>query len=162
MQELSANGRFGPEKPNETTTAAALFAAAACFSCHRFNNEGGGAGPELTGLAGRFTTRDLLESIVMPSKVVSDQYAAMIFSTTDGKVVTGRIMNLFNDAMTINTNMLDPSAQVNVDARKIEEQKLAPVSMMPEGLLNSLNRDEVLDLIAYLLSRGDRNNEMFQ
>ena len=33
--------------------------------------------------------------------------------------------------------------------------------MMPEGLLNTLNREEILDLIAYLLSRGDRNNEMF-
>ena len=72
-------------------------------------------GPDLTGLAGRFTTRDLLESIVVPSKVISDQYAAVIFSTTDGRVVTGRIMNLHNDMMTINTNMLDPSAQVNVN-----------------------------------------------
>jgi putative heme-binding domain-containing protein len=116
----------------------------------------------LTGLAGRFTTRDLLESIVAPSKVISDQYAALIFSTSDGKVVTGRIMNLHNDVMTINTNMLDPSAQVNIDRRKIEEQKPSPVSMMPEGLLNSLNREEVLDLIAYLLSRGDRENSMFK
>ncbi|MCA1684671.1 MAG: c-type cytochrome, partial [Planctomycetia bacterium] len=138
-----------------------LFAAASCFSCHRFNNEGGGAGPELTGLAGRFTTRDLLESIVLPSKVISDQYSAMIFSTNDGRVITGRIMNLHNDAMSINTNMLDPSAQVNIDRRTIDEQKPSPVSMMPEGLLNSLNRDEVLDLVAYLLSRGDRNNPMF-
>ncbi len=139
-----------------------LFAAAACFSCHRFNNEGGGAGPELTGLAGRFTTRDLLESIVLPSKVISDQYAALVFSTTDGKVVTGRIMNLHNDVMTVNTNMLDPSAQINIDRKTVEEQKLSPVSMMPEGLMNTLDRGEVLDLIAYLLSRGDRNNAMFK
>ena len=139
-----------------------LFAAAACFSCHRFNNEGGGAGPELTGLAGRFTTRDLLESVVLPSKVISDQYAALVFSTTDGRVVTGRIMNLHGDAMTVNTNMLDPSAQVNLDRRTIDEQKLSPVSMMPEGLLITLNRDEILDLVAYLLSRGDRNNPMFK
>ena len=139
-----------------------LFAATSCFTCHRFNNEGGGAGPELTGLAGRFNTRDLLESIVLPSKVISDQYAAMIFSTTDGKVVTGRIMNLHNDVMTVNTNMLDPSAQVNLDRRTVDQQKPSPVSMMPEGLLNTLNRDEVLDLIAYLLSRGDRSNAMFK
>ena len=58
-----------------------------------------------------------------------------IFSTTDGRVVTGRIMNLHNDTMTVNTNMLDPSAQVNIDRRTIEEQKPSPVSMMPEGLL---------------------------
>ncbi len=161
LQELLPMVDAGLKTKRDYDRGRALFAATSCFSCHRFNNEGGGAGPELTGLAGRFTTRDLLESIVSPSKVISDQYAALIFSTTDGKVVTGRIMNLHNDVMTINTNMLDPSAQVNIDRRKIEEQKLSPVSMMPEGLLNSLNRDEVLDLIAYLLSRGDRNNEMF-
>ena len=139
-----------------------LFAATACFACHRFNNEGGGAGPELTGLAGRYTTRDLLESIVVPSKVISDQYAAVIISTTDGQVVTGRIVNLNGDNININTNMLDPNLQVSVDRRKIEEQKPSPTSMMPEGLLDTLNRDEVLDLVAYLLSRGDRHADMFK
>jgi hypothetical protein len=49
-----------------------------------------------------------------------------------------------------------------VDRRKIEEMKPSPVSMMPEGLLNTLNRDEVLDLVAYLLSRGDRTSPMFR
>src|SRR5262249_39261174 len=52
----------------------ALFAAAKCFSCHRYDDEGGGLGPDLSGIAGRFNTRDLLESIVLPSKVISDQY----------------------------------------------------------------------------------------
>jgi putative heme-binding domain-containing protein len=139
-----------------------LFAAAACFSCHRFNNEGGGAGPDLSGLAGRFTTRDLLESIVLPSKVISDQYGAVMFSTVDGQVVTGRIMNLHGDTIMVNTNMLDPSAQVGIDRRRVDEMKPSPVSMMPEGLLNTLNKDEVLDLVAYLLSRGDRDNGMFK
>jgi putative heme-binding domain-containing protein len=139
-----------------------LFAAAACFACHRFYNEGGGAGPDLTGAAGRFSTRDLLESIVLPSKVISDQYAAVIVSTTDGQVVTGRIVNLNGDGFNVNTNMLDPNLQVRVDRNKVEEIKPSPVSMMPEGLLNTLNRDEILDLAAYLLSRGDRNNGMFK
>ena len=40
--------------------------------------------------------------------------------------------------------------------------KPSPVSLMPDGLLDTLNRDEVLDLIAYLLSRGDRNDPMFK
>ncbi len=53
-----------------------LFAATRCFSCHRFSDEGGGLGPDLSGLAGRFNVRDLLESIVVPSKVISDQYEA--------------------------------------------------------------------------------------
>ncbi len=71
-------------------------------------------------------------------------------------------MNLHGDTMTINTNMLDPSAQVNVNRTKIEETRPSPISMMPEGLLSTLDRDEVVDLIAYLLSRGDRESKMFR
>ena len=54
-----------------------LFGEAKCFACHRFANEGGARGPDLTGAAGRFSVRDLLESIIEPNKVISDQYAAV-------------------------------------------------------------------------------------
>ena len=139
-----------------------LFAATKCFSCHRFNNEGGGAGPDLSGIAGRFSARDLLESIVVPSKTISDQYQAITVATTDGKVVTGRVVNLNGDTMSINTDMLDPSLQTSINRKQIEEIKPSPISMMPEGLLNTLKKDEVLDLLAYVLSRGDRNAKMFK
>lgn len=139
-----------------------LFGAAQCASCHRYNNEGGSFGPDLTSASGRFSTRDLLESIVQPSKTVSDQYEAVSIATEDGTVITGRIVNLNGENFIVNTNMLDPNGLVNVDRRKIEEMKPSPVSMMPEGLLNTLSRDEVLDLAAYLLSRGDRNSGMFR
>ena len=139
-----------------------LFAATNCFACHRFDNEGGAAGPDLTGVAGRFSPRDLIESIVLPSKVVSDQYEAVIVATSDGQVVTGRIMNLNQDTMTINTNMLDPSDQVTVNRHKVEETRPSTVSMMPEGLLSTLDGEEVADLVAYLLSRGDRESKLFR
>jgi len=139
-----------------------LFAAASCYACHRFNNEGGGAGPELTGVSGRFGTRDLLESIIAPSKVVSDQYAAVMVSTSDGQVVTGRIVNLNNNTIFINTNMLEPNTQTHVDRSKIDEMKPSTVSMMPAGLLNTMDAEEVADLFAYILSRGDRNRGSFK
>lgn len=139
-----------------------LFAAAACFACHRFDNEGGAVGPDLTGVSGRFSTRDLLESIVVPSKVISDQYEAITVATTDGKIITGRVANLNGDTMMIITNMLDPGKMETVDRRTIEATKRSDVSMMPEGLLNTLTRDEILDLLAYLLSRGNREHEAFR
>jgi putative heme-binding domain-containing protein len=140
----------------------AMFAAAQCYACHRFGNDGGAVGPDLTGLAGRFNVRDLFESIVLPSKTISDQYEAVMIATDDGRVVTGRIINLHGDAMTIMPNMLEPNSLVNVDRRKVEEMRPSPVSMMPEGLLNTLKEDEVLDLMAYLMSRGDREAPYFQ
>ncbi|MDB5351809.1 MAG: putative heme-binding protein [Planctomycetota bacterium] len=139
-----------------------LFAAANCFACHRFDNEGGSVGPDLTGVSGRFSSRDLLESIVVPSKSVSDQYQAVTIATTDGRVVTGRIVNLNGDSMSINTDMLDPSAMTNINRNQVEATKPSAISMMPEGLLNTLKEDEILDLMAYLLSRGDRNSQMFK
>jgi putative heme-binding domain-containing protein len=139
-----------------------MFAAAKCFSCHRFNNEGGGLGPDLSGIAGRFNTRDLLESIVLPSKAISDQYEAVVIAMTNGRVITGRIVNLQNDGLSINTDMLDPSRTITVRRGNIEEMKASPVSMMPEGLLDTLDQEEILDLIAYLLSRGDRESSMFR
>ena len=162
LDELVPVVESGLKTKRDFDRGRSLFAATQCFACHRYDNEGGAVGPDLSAVAGRFSTRDLLESIVVPSKVISDQYGAVTIATSDGQVVTGRIMNLNGDTIILNTNMLDPSAQVNVDARKIEEQRPSPVSMMPEGLLSTLNKDEVADLVAYLLSRGDRASKLFQ
>jgi putative heme-binding domain-containing protein len=160
LDELVPLVESGLKQKRDLDRGRTLFGAASCAACHRFNNDGGATGPDLTGVAGRFSPRDLLESIVIPSKVISDQYGAVTVATSDGKVVTGRIVNLHGDMMAINTNMLDPSAQVTIDRRTIDETKPSPVSMMPEGLLNTLHKDEVLDLIAYLLSGGKRESAM--
>ena len=140
-----------------------MFAAAQCFNCHRFAGEGGAIGPDLTSLAGRFSSRDILESVMAPDKVISDQYASIVVQTTGGKVITGRIVNYTGDEIFVNTNMLDPNIKASVHIPRDEIEEIAPstVSMMPSGLLNSLHQDEILDLMAFLLSRGDRNNAMF-
>ena len=131
----------------------ALFSAVGCFACHRYNNEGGVVGPDLTVASGRFSPRDLLESIITPSKEISDQYGAVVIATSDGRVVTGRIANLHGDNIQVMTDMLDPGNLVSINQNQIEEMKPATVSMMPEGLLNTLSQGEVLDLLAYLLSK---------
>ncbi len=138
-----------------------MFAAAKCFACHRYDNDGGANGPDLTSAAGRFNRHDLIESIVLPSKVIGDQYAAVQIQTTDGKVIVGRVVNHSKDSMVINTDMLSPNQTVSVDRNKIDVMVPSKTSMMPEGLLNTFHEDEMLDLLAYLLSRGDRNNPMF-
>ncbi|MCI0380516.1 MAG: c-type cytochrome [Gemmataceae bacterium] len=138
-----------------------LFGETKCFACHRFNNEGGGTGPDLTGVIGRFNARDLLESLIDPNKTISDQYAAIVVTTTDDRLITGRIVNLAGDGIHINTDMLDPNKIVTVNRNLIASIGPSKVSLMPSGLLDTLNRDEILDLVAYLYSRGDRNHRMF-
>ena len=139
-----------------------MFAAANCFACHRFDNQGGSVGPDLTILSGRFSPRDILESIVDPNKQISDQYGSVQILTTDGKIVAGRIVNLAGDTVRVQTNMLAPSSLPAVDRKLIEEIVPSKVSMMPAGLLNTLTKTEILDLMAYLLSRGDPQHKMFQ
>lgn len=162
LDELAPDLKEGLASGRDFARGRSLFGAAQCFACHRFDGEGGAVGPDLTGAAGRFSSHDLLESVVDPSKSVSDQYQAVIIATVDGKVVTGRIANLNNDTMMVMTDMLDPGNFTNIRREDVEEMKPSPVSMMPTGLLNTLQEDEVLDLMAYLLSRGDAASPMFQ
>jgi putative heme-binding domain-containing protein len=139
-----------------------MFAEAKCFVCHRFDGEGGSQGPDLTGVSGRFGLKDLLESIVEPSKVISDQYAAVEITTTRGQRIVGRIVNMHSDTLHINTDMMDPNALTNVNRKRIASRVTSKVSMMPNGLIDMFKEDEIVDLVAYLLSRGDRKNKMFQ
>jgi putative heme-binding domain-containing protein len=138
-----------------------LYSAVACSACHRFVNEGGSVGPDLTGVVGRYSVHDLLESIVDPSKVISDQYQAIIIHTADGRVISGRIGNLSGANVNVVEDMFDPGRMTGVRRSDIEMMEPSPTSMMPQGLLNSLTAEEIQDLVAYLLSRGDAENPMF-
>jgi len=161
LEELAPLVEHGLENRN-FNRGRKLFGEVACFACHRFANEGGSMGPDLTGAAGRFSVRDLLESILNPNLEISDQYAPIVVTTTDGGQVTGRIMNLVGDELMINVNMYDPNEIERVNRAQVESIEPSTVSMMPEGLLNLLNQEEILDLMAFLLSRGDRQHPMFR
>ena len=138
-----------------------MFQVTACFKCHRFAGDGGIVGPDLTAVSRRYNARTMLESLIEPSKVISDQYEASIFLLNSGKQVTGRVVNLNNDKIMVCENMLEPGNMTNVSRDEIEETLVSKVSMMPNGLINTLNQDEVLDLIAYLQSGGDPDAAVF-
>jgi putative heme-binding domain-containing protein len=138
------------------------FAAARCIVCHRFGEEGGATGPDLTQAAGRFQLKDLVEAVVHPSKIVSDQYKASIVQTADGKVVSGRIVNESPEAITIVTDPEDATKFVTLARADIEEILPATESLMPRGLLDQLNEREVLDLLAYALSRDRPQDARFK
>lgn len=131
----------------------ASFAKAQCLACHRLGGEGGAVGPDLSGLAKRFSRRDLLEAILLPSKNVSDQYQNTIIRTTAGDVHVGRLIAEDADAVTLRP---DPLGEATVVLKKasIAGRKPSAVSPMPEGLLNTLSKFEVLDLLAFLEADG--------
>lgn len=139
-----------------------MFAASGCFSCHRLAGDGGAVGPDLTGVGGRFSPRDLLESIVEPSKTISDLYGNVVLTDHDGESLTGRIVYLRDDSVQVCPNLFDPADTVTVDRKQIRSITPASASPMPEGLLSPLKSDEVMDLLAYLLSGGDSEHSLFR
>jgi len=80
----------------------------------------------------------------------------------DGLVHTGIVVKLSGDNLTLNTDLTDPEQRVNVDRKEVAGIETSPVSPMPPGLLNLLTEEEVLDLLAYLLSGGDAEDGMFR
>jgi putative heme-binding domain-containing protein len=128
-----------------------MFSVAGCYNCHRFAGEGSSVGPDLTGVARRFSVPDILRAIVEPNREISDQYRQTVFET-NGRAVVGRVTNLSKDEVFVSTDMLDPKTEVAIRREDIDEQHPSEISVMPEGLLNTLNEGEILDLVAYLRS----------
>ncbi|MDH3718967.1 MAG: c-type cytochrome, partial [Planctomycetota bacterium] len=137
------------------------FAAARCIVCHRFDGEGGATGPDLTNVAGRFSHRDLADALITPSKVISDQYGASIIETADGKLVTGRVVGDDGKTITVQTDPEDATKVLEIANDNIELLEPSRTSLMPEKLLDVLSEQEVLDLLAFLLSRGNPEDPMF-
>ena len=162
MDELSKSLGVGLEGNRSFQNGRNMFGAATCFACHRFNGEGGSVGPDLSSVSGKFSPRDLLEQIIFPSKEISDQYGSTVFTLDDGSKVTGRIANMNGDTMMVCTNMMDPNNFTNVSRKKVVKMEESKVSMMPEGLLYMLKEDDILDLLAYLLSKGNAEDPMFK
>ena len=129
----------------------AAFVAAQCQACHRFGNEGGSVGPDITAAASRFNRRDLLDSILLPSKVVSDQYRNFTITKRDGSDVTGLLVEETSTKVVVMTNALTKE-QVEISKADIATRSASQLSPMPEGLLNTLTQDEILDLLAYIES----------
>lgn len=138
-----------------------MFAAALCSQCHRMGGAGGAQGPDLTGLGVRTAAADMLTSITQPSAVVSDQYANSEISRVDGGKTIGRILNEEGDKLQLAVSAFDPSIQISVNRSDILAIDRSTVSPMPAGLLNSLNEQEVANLMAYLLSGGSAQDKVY-
>ncbi len=133
------------------------FNDAQCILCHRFGNGGGSVGPDLTAVASRFSARDMLESLLAPSKVVSEQYQNITVTKKNGEELTGRLVEEADDKLVLVLNPLAPDNKTVVSRKELARREASKISPMPEGLANSLTREEILDLIAYLQSGGNQS-----
>lgn len=120
-----------------------------CAACHRFGGIGKDVGPDLTTITSRFKKKDILEAILWPSKVISDQYQAEMFELNDGSVVTGMIVRESAAAVLVRTGD-NPEKPVAVPKGKIATRATSTVSLMPEGLLEGFSHEQIADLLAFM------------
>jgi len=137
-----------------------LFFATSCGKCHRLNGEGGAIGPDLATAGKKFPLPDLIDTILEPSKVISDQYASHQVATTDGQVVQGRAVEIGDELYVFTPDADAPPKIFKKD--QIEEIQPSKISQMPVGLIDSLNPNELRDLMAYLISGADQRASVYK
>jgi len=140
----------------------AAFNDAQCIVCHRFANTGGSVGPELTGAASKYSRQSILESIIEPSKVISDQFQSVTIFKKDGEDVTGRIIDENQERVIVMPSLLAPQNTVTVPVGEIARRAPSKLSAMPSGLVDQLTQDEILDLLAYIEAMGKPKAKNFQ
>ncbi len=124
-----------------------------CATCHRLGELGNDVGPDLTTLNSRFKKKDILESILWPSKIISDQYESFMIETTGGDIITGAVV-MEDDRRIVLRTAQSPDRPVQVPKSQIKTQQKSTVSLMPEELLTGLSHTQINALIAFLLAKN--------
>lgn len=125
----------------------AAYTKARCAQCHRFGNYGEPIGPDLSGIAKRFTKREIVESILYPGHIVSDQYASKKVLTLDGTILVGMVSEQADGTLVIR----DARNNITiVSARDVDQILPSTTSIMPSGLIDELTREEISDMMAYM------------
>jgi putative heme-binding domain-containing protein len=125
-----------------------VFEKGQCLKCHKYGAAGEGLGPDLTTLSKRFKRADVLEAMLQPSKVISDQYRSTTVVTKKGQTLTG-LMALQGGTVVI---LQQDGTKVMLKEDDVAEKFASLVSVMPEKLLDTLTKEEIADLFAYLES----------
>ncbi len=119
-------------------------------------------GPDLTNLAKRSDYRSILESTIHPNMVVSEQFEQHELRMKDGSIVLGRVVAEENGEYSLVQSGLEPLKLTKIEKAKVASKEGSKLSMMPGGLINSMNPEELKDLIAYFVSCGDKRHKIFR
>lgn len=117
-----------------------------CGACHKMYEEGGEIGPDLTG-SNRSNLAYILSNMIYPNEEIQDDYKMVILTTRDGRTYMGNVIAENDRQLTLRVVGQEP---VNISQSNIQTRELSNASLMPEGLLQTLSDQEVLDLVAYL------------
>jgi putative heme-binding domain-containing protein len=122
-----------------------------CLRCHAIGGAGGQVGPDLSSVGASAQVDYLIESLLEPSRAIKENYHATVVTTTKGRQLTGIKVRQTPTALVLRD---DQDREVPVPLGDIEEQGTSKVSLMPEGLTDTLTRAELLDLVRFLSELG--------
>ncbi len=137
-----------------------LYHATSCAKCHRISGEGGAIGPDLSTAGKKFSVTDMLDAIIEPSKAISDQYGSQQVLTADGKTIVGRAVEIGNELYVYTADA--DAKPIVLQKDDIEQVTPSKISQMPTGLIDSLNADELRDLLVFVMSAGDKSAEGYK
>jgi putative heme-binding domain-containing protein len=139
-----------------------MFQVANCIGCHRLDGQGTQFGADLSKLDPKWTTTEILRAVVEPSQEINQDYQTYRFLMIDGKSHAGLIVAETENTVKIVENPLLKVEPLELSKDDIEERTRATKSVMPDGLLDRLSEHEVMDLIAFVLTRGQRDHELYR
>ncbi len=129
------------------------FRSVGCVQCHQIASSGGAVGPDLTNVRSRMKPREVLESILEPSKTIAEGFGNTILETKAGERIQGRIQS--EDDRTVVIRPLEAFDEPRTIAKRdLRRREVSTQSNMPTGTLNTLNETQILDLLKYVLSEG--------
>src|SRR5262249_36323793 len=123
---------------------------ARCSRCHTLFGEGRSVGPDLTG-AERRNIDVLMQNVVDPSASIRAEYAHFIVTLKDNRMLTGFIQDPTPQSFMVMDEKGEKTVVARDDVREVRE---SPVSLMPEGLLDDLDHQSLIDLFSYLTAKG--------
>ena len=153
LADLAPSFKAGWEEHRNRENGRKLFDEAGCNKCHWFDDQGIKSAPDLTETAAKYKTgEELLKHIIDPSASILEGYETWLIETSEGDLVDGRIVKDDGKALHVNPKLQNPDEVIVVPKDQIEDKTKMSSSAMPTGLLVTLTKAEILDLVAYLRS----------
>jgi putative heme-binding domain-containing protein len=122
-----------------------------CASCHKVGDVGYSFGPDLGDVGKRLSRRDIIDSIIDPSKKVEPKYVATSIVTTEGTTEVGLVIEQNDDSVTL---LIADGKQKKIPRDQVDEITQTNLSSMPENLAATLAPTEFLDIVEFLATRG--------
>ncbi|MEZ6057043.1 MAG: plastocyanin/azurin family copper-binding protein [Planctomycetaceae bacterium] len=146
-----------------------LFTSLACAQCHKLNKDGEtlgknvAIGPNLDEVVTKYKQdpKAILAEILEPSKKIDEKYRTVLLVLDDGTVLNGNIVSEDDESLTIMTGP-PKLEEKKISKASIEVRRPSPVSIMPVGLFNALNKEQILDLMAYVIANGNAADPAFK